>query len=76
MLSIYKGNNRNAGGTSNTLPRLAVLFCDAALITSQATLLIPSRASTIDEVIDRSAAKMSPNRDGVLEQVASYPSWQ
>lgn len=57
MLNMYNGNNRSEGGTNKTLPRLAELFCDTALITSQATLLIASRASTIDDVIDRSAAR-------------------
>jgi hypothetical protein len=57
MLSIYNGKSRNALGTNNEDPRFAELFDIVALITSQATLVNASRASCIDPVVVRSAAK-------------------
>ena len=58
MLNIYRGINRNDRGTNNANPRLAeFVVVLLALRTSQATLLIASRASCIDPVVQRSAAK-------------------
>jgi hypothetical protein len=56
MLNIYNGKSRREYGTSIAYPRFAGLFVVDALITSQATLHKASRASCIDDVVDRSAA--------------------
>jgi hypothetical protein len=57
MLNIYKGKSRIECGTKSENARFDELFDIVALITSQATLHIASRASFIDDVTDRSAAK-------------------
>ena len=54
---MYKGINRKQYGIKSENVRLDKLFDRHALRTSHATLLIASRASRIDDVNDRSAAK-------------------
>lgn len=56
MLNIYKGINRKEYGTESENARLDKLFDNEALIISHATLAMASRASCMDDVIDRSAA--------------------
>lgn len=58
MLNMYNGINRREYGTINENALLDKLFDRQAFRISHATLVIASRASCIEDVVERSAAKI------------------